>query len=50
MVVATRLLVDSAWIFLGALRCAGMRLALFGGIANHYATTLHSFTIGGMGR
>jgi len=27
-----------------------MRLALFGGIANHYATTLHSFTIGGMGR
>jgi len=35
--------------FLCALRFAGMRLELFGGFANHYATILHSFTLGGMG-
>lgn len=35
--------------FLCALRYAGLTLEWFGGFANHYATILHSFTLGGMG-
>ncbi len=35
--------------FLCALRYAGLTLEWFSGFANHYATILHSFTLGGMG-
>jgi uncharacterized protein involved in response to NO len=35
--------------FLCALRYAGLSLAWFSGFAYHYATILHSFTLGGMG-
>jgi len=38
-----------AGFFLAAMRFAGQTLDLFSGFANHYATLLHSFTLGGMG-
>jgi uncharacterized protein involved in response to NO len=34
---------------LAAMRYAGLTLDLFSGFAHHYATILHSFTLGGMG-